>query len=165
MNTQLPQGPQSDSYKIYLSVNVIDDTEGLTFYQIESPIIVTPNNDLASSISNSMLTNDPSSQIVSQMNSHNLNLVSKSVISMSTVLNVESSGTNSSSSANEQTATLRGYMAEKMSDISVSDVSSIKVISSTLSVLTKTLQQVSSSTAVYIYSFNKIYRVTSKYLD
>lgn len=162
---QLPQGPDTDSYFIYLFVNIIDDTDGTTVYLLPTPVTVKPNNQLANSLAESISSNDASSPMVIELNSGNLNLVSKNVISLATVFNIQSSMSlnsnntlnNSAVSANDtaaiaqinnQMASLREFLVNKMIGLSVSDISSIKVISSALSVATQTVQQVSATTAV-----------------
>ena len=66
ISLQLPQGPQSDSYKIYLSVNIIDDTNGVTNYYVKNnPIIVKPNDALALSLMQSIIANDQNNQFIS----------------------------------------------------------------------------------------------------
>jgi hypothetical protein len=159
ISLQLPQGPQSDSYKIYLSVNIIDDTNGVTNYYVKNnPIIVKPNEALALSLMQSVKKNDQNNQFMAGLNSGNLNMVAANIIALSSVFNTESeaslnaSNTNTSDNNNNNNdkATIRDYMAQKVTQLSVSDISSIKVIGSALSKLTETPQQVSSNTAVNI---------------
>ena len=144
ISLQLPQGPQSDSYYIYLSVNVIDDSDGSTTFTISSPVQVLPNNNTG--IFESILADKSSSQtILEQLNSGNLNLISSTVISLANSLNNQNSFFNFS---NDQQALIRKYLMDKLTPLSVSDISSLKVLSSALSVLTQTYDQVSASLAV-----------------
>ena len=162
ISLQLPQGPQTDAYKIYLSVNIIDDTNGVTNYYVKNnPIIVKPNDALALSVMQSIKNNDQNNQFISGLNSGNLNMVAANIIALSSVFNTESeaslntSNTNTSNNNvdNNDKANIRDYMAQKVTQLSVSDVSSIKVIGSALSKLTETPQQVSSNTAVIIKKY------------
>ena len=160
LNVQLPQGPDTDSFKIYLSVNVIDDTNGYTSYAITRPVIVSPNDELANNLADSIENNDYSSPLFVSLNSGNLNLVAKNVIALSTAFNFQSSSSSNSSSGqnnansneqntqNNQVAQLRQYLVEKISSLSVSDISSIKVISTALSSSTTTPSQITTNTAV-----------------
>ena len=142
---QLPEGPSSDSYKIYLFVNIIDDTDGTTVYYLPNPVIVTPNNNLATSLADSITSSDPNCQFLVELNSGNLNTVSKNVISLATVFNIQSESQTAASSSssgtvnltqidqvNNQMATLREFLVNKVTELSVSDISSIKVISSAI---------------------------------
>jgi hypothetical protein len=173
ISLQLPQGPQSDSYKIYLSVNVIDDTNGITNYYVKNnPIIVIPDDALAQSLRQSMRANDQNNQFIAGLNSGNLNLIAANVIAMSSVYNAESealintsiTNTSKNNDNNNEKAAMRDYMAQKMTQMSVYDVSSIKVMGSALSKLTEIPEQVSSNTAViiknivFIYYFNILMR-------
>ena len=157
---QLPQGPATDSYFIYLFVNIIDDTQGTTVFQLSTPVTVKPNDQLANSLAESISSNqDAGSPLILELNSGNLNLVSKNVIALSTVFNIQSAASNSTSSSvntsaveqmNNQMASLREFLVNKVASLSVSDISSIKVISSALSAATQSTEQVSSSTAVIL---------------
>ena len=151
----MPQGPESDSYKIYLFVNVIDDSSGTTTYPISTPVVVTPNDKLADYLATMLATNDPSSQLNVALNSGNLNLVAKNVIALTTVFNIQSSSNSSGnmsdalSGQNNKMADLREFMVKKVTDLSVTDISSVKVISSALSASTQTYDQITTNTAVF----------------
>ena len=158
VSIQLPQGPASDAYQIYLFVNVIDDTEGTTVYNLPTPVAVLPNNLLAASLADSISSNDPTSQILMDLNSGNLNVVAKNVIALTSVFNIQSQSTtttapNATASFNNQMAELREFMISKVTDLSISDMSSIKVISSALSAATGVPQQISTKTAVILQKF------------
>lgn len=155
MNIQLPQGPEFDFYKIYLFVNVIDDSFGTTVFTITTPVNVFPDYQLANSLAASISNNDPNSPILQALNSGNLNIIAKNVIALTTVFNIQSSSNSSSymsfdsiNALNNQMANLRNFMVNRIVELSISDISSIKVISSALSVATQTYQQISTNTAV-----------------
>jgi hypothetical protein len=147
LHLQLPQGPQTDSFLIYLSVNIIDDFNGKTTYQLLMPVEVLPNNN-NSNIFEAILTNSGESlsfETLSELNSGNLNLISKNVIFLSNALNSQNM---LSSFDNDQKALVREYLLDKLNIISVSDISSIKVLSSAMSVVTQIPSQASSNLAV-----------------
>lgn len=167
MTVQLPQGPDSDLNRIYIFVNVIDDQSGTMIYDIPTPVTVLPDNQLATNLANSISTNDPSCSALIALNSGNLNLVAKNVIGLTSVFNIQSLGnpvqtlTSSPSSSNTDTnltsqintlnnqfADLREFMVNIVSNLSVTDLSSIKVISSALSAATQTPSQITTNTAV-----------------
>ena len=141
-------------------VNIIDDTDGTTVYRLLNPITVKPNNVLIERLVELILYNDTSSPLLLELNSGNINLVSKNVIALATGFNIQSSSSSSlnsnssrnSSSAiyqmNNQMAVLREILVRKVVDLSVSNISSMKVISSALSVATQAVEQVSSDLAV-----------------
>ena len=152
---QLPQGPDSDGNKIYLFVNVIDDTYGVTVYNLPQPVVVTPNNNLADQLASLITTNDPNSPFLQDLNSGNVNLVAKNVIALTSVFNIQSlspSASNASTtvtnSANDQKASLREFLIGKVTELTVSDMSSIKVISSALSTASANTDQISRNSAV-----------------
>ena len=149
---KLPQGPAYDSYKLYLFVNIIDDTYGVTVFNITRPVIVMPNFNLADSLTSSITTNDPNSPFLRDLNSGNLNLVAKNVIALSSVFNIQSlssaTNKNSSQADNDQKSQLREYLISKVVDLSVSHMSSIKVISSALASASANTEQISRNSAV-----------------
>ena len=153
---QLPQGPSDDSYQIYLYVNIIDDTDGTTTFHLRNSVIVTPNNELATNLADSIKANEVNNPFLIELNSGNLNLVCKNVIALSTVFNIQSNTLPSAQSSqnenafNDQMALLREFMVNKVARMSVTTVSSVKVISSALSTGTQTTTQVSSNSAVNI---------------
>ncbi len=164
LTIQLPQGPQSDSYFVYLSVNIIDDFNGKTTSQLPMPVQVLPNNN-DSNIFEAILTNNGESlntETMIELNSGNLNLISKNVISLSNALNSQDV---LSSFDNDQKAMVREYLMDKLNIISVSDISSIKVLSSAMSVVTQIPNQASSNLAVWVfilsYTFNLKLKIKS----
>ena len=96
MEIELPQGAESDSYKLYLFVNIIDDLGGTLVYNLKSPVIVESNEDLKESLSSEILGSDQSndistsSEFVQQLNSGDIKTVSKNVINMATAFNLDS---------------------------------------------------------------------------
>ena len=154
---QLPQGPDYDAYKLYLFVNIIDDTYGTTVYKIAQPVTVMPNDNLANNLAASIASNDPNSPFLQNLNSGNLNLVAKNVIALTSVFNIQglssssitTTPSNSTSNAvNDQKAALREFLIGKVAELSVSDISSIKVIASALSSASANTDQISKNAAV-----------------
>jgi hypothetical protein len=89
LNIQLPQGPDTDSYNIYLFVNVIDDSLGTTVYNLPNPVQVKPNENLANELLGDILSNDPRSPFLSNLQSGNLNTIAKTIIGIASVFNIE----------------------------------------------------------------------------
>jgi hypothetical protein len=166
LRVQLPQGPDYDLNRIYIFVNVIDDQSGTTVFDIPMPVTVLPDNQLATNLANSISTNDPACPALVALTSGNLNLVTKNVIGLTSVFNIQSNGAMASSSntntnvtsqintVNNQFAELREFMVNIVSNLSVTDLSSIKVISSALSAATQTPSQITANAAV---NYNKFF--------
>ena len=152
INFQLPQGPQSDTYKIYLVVNVKDNSNGVTTYNISTPVTVLPNDTSVQSLTDSILNlngNGSNSQILNSLNSGDTNLVTSNVLALTSLINAQSTSDNSSSNSdNSQMILLRDFMADKVTQLSVTDVNSIRMIGAALSSITQETQQVSVNTAV-----------------
>ena len=104
------------------------------------------------------MTNGPTGSLLVALNSGNLNLVSSNVIALSTVLNIPITSSYSNSTENEllnnDMADLREFLVEKVSTLSISDISSVKVISSALASATQSTGQISSKTAVKYFDFD-----------
>ena len=150
INFQLPQGPQSDTYKIYLAVNVKDNSNGVTTYNISTPVNVLPNDTSVQSLTDSILNlNGSNSQILNSLNSGDTNLVTSNVLALTSLITAQSTSDNSSSNSdNSQMILLRDFMADKVTQLSVTDVNSIRMIGAALSSITQETQQVSVNTAV-----------------
>ena len=144
-NLKLPQGPSTDSYFIYLSVNIIDDTNGVTTYTLTNPVVVLPNSNLVLELKNS----SNNTLLIAELNSGNLNLVACNSLAISTSLNMEFNSSQSMSQIN-QISELKEYLVERVTQFSVSDSSSFSTIASTLSSLTQIPNHVSSNMAVII---------------
>ena len=135
-------------------MNIIDDSFGKVIYNIPSAVVVIPNNELANLISDSILNQNPYCQAYIYLNSSNLNLIAKNVIALSTVFNIQSSDSSNiindtfKQVLNNQMASLREFFIEKIVNLSISDMSSIKLMASALSASTDTPEQISSRIAV-----------------
>ena len=119
---------------------------------------------MADQLAATITSNDPNSPFLQDINSGNVNLVAKNVIALTSVFNIQalsgsqtqsnsSSSTSSSSPiqanpVNDQQASLREFLIGKVADLSVSDMSSIKVISSALSAASANTEQISKNAAV-----------------
>ena len=57
---QLPPGLESYSYELSLHVNINDESDGITQYNIPGHIIVKPNNDFINSLSQNILDGNSS---------------------------------------------------------------------------------------------------------
>lgn len=133
----------------------------MTVYNITRPIIVVPNLNLANILAESIASNDMNSPFIQALNSGNLNLVAKNVIALSSVFNIQSlsSATNfkSSQEDNEQKSQLREYLISKVVELSVSHMSSIKVISSSLASASTNTEQLTRNSAVNLKKSWKIF--------
>lgn len=157
ISVQLPQGPDYDSFKIYLFVNIIDDSGGITVYKLLNPVYVYPNEEATYRVVNEILENNPRSLIVTNLNSGNLKTVTNFVSILSTQINMQNmiaaanstNETNSTLSAErENNAILREICISKVSELSISDLSSIKLFASALSTSTSVSKEISRASAV-----------------
>ena len=107
-----------------------------------------PNNNLVTDLTDSILTNNPNSRLLTGLNSGNLNQVTQNVIGFALSLNME---TASITQSNNQIAFIKDYLINKIDQLSISDTKSVIVISSALSELTTVPEQISSKSAVKIF--------------
>ena len=144
-------------------MNIIDDTDGTTVYTLPYPVTVYPNDNYTYSIIETLIDTNTyvdntdmtktisTNQILLELNSGNLNLVAKNVVILAAVFNTMSTASSSlSSDKHNQMTNLREFMVNKIAQLSVSDVSSMKVILSALSVATKNATQITKSMAVSV---------------
>ena len=139
----MPQGAVEDNYNIYIYVNIVDNENGRTVYHLSSPIQVLPNSQSADIFISVIDSIDPANKISQDLNSQNINLVSKNVLVIASILN-----RHSSTLTNEQKANIREYLINKIISLTLTDISSIKIISTALSLLTYSSDQVSKALSV-----------------
>jgi hypothetical protein len=87
LKTQLSLGPDYDGYKMYISVKIYDDFNGVTTFNISKPLNVTSDAQITANIMNQLINKDPSSSVFKTLNNANLNDAAKSVISLASTLN------------------------------------------------------------------------------
>ena len=167
-------GPANDYYQMYISVNIVDDFNGITTFTIPSPVNVTADSDATNSLIDSIISSDASSTFLKSLQSGDLKTVAKNVIALASTLNSMiydetsisnsssnntlssgSSGSNSNSSSSSFSEQQRNQKAEArealmnfVAQIPVSSASSAKVLSSTISVLTRKTSEINMNTAV-----------------
>ena len=64
----MESGPSDDSNRIYLIVNIIDNFNGVTVFDISNPIQVVSDNQLENSLLNQISSNDKSSDLLQKIN-------------------------------------------------------------------------------------------------
>ncbi len=136
-----------------MRVHIIDDSNGVTEYDISIPVSVLPSpNQILSNSTQSILYNNAYSELLLQINSGNLNLIALNLISLVRTFNMENFN-NLSSQLNTQNINKQSefleFLLDKINELSISDTSSMKVIGSCLSELTKESDFVSSKIAVF----------------
>jgi hypothetical protein len=135
-----------------LTVHIIDDSNGVTVYVISIPVSVLPSsNQILSDLTQSILCNFAYSEQLLQINSGNLNLIALNLISLVRTFNMENFN-NLSSQLNTQNKNKQSefleFFLDKLNEISISDTSSMKIMGSCLSELTRQSDFVSSKIAV-----------------
>jgi hypothetical protein len=191
LKTQLSLGPDYDYYRMYLSVNIVDDFNGITTFTLPNPVNVTADTAATNNLISSLVSSDPSSGFLKTLQSGDLNTVAKNVIALASTLNSlvdddsssSSSSSNSSSSSSDssgssssgssgssassgtassatnsaaqqqknQKAEARAALMNFVSQMPVTSPSSAKVLSSTISVLTRKTSEISMGTAVIYF--------------
>lgn len=151
---QLPQGPESDSYKLYIYVNIIDESYGFTTYHVAKPVQVYPNTELVEKLLKTSLTNDPRNQAVVNLNTGNLKTVASFVTTLTTEINQKETFITNETDYNQtiaehnKKAELREVLINQLKDMPISDISSIKLFSTALSSTTQDTKEISRAAAV-----------------
>jgi hypothetical protein len=151
---QLPQGPQTDQYKIYLSVNIKDNDNGVVAYNITNPVIVMSNDTSVKFFYESIKANITSNEVLMSLKSGDLNLVTSNAIALSFLINTAQINTTDNSSTNIdniQKAVIKEFMAEKVTQLRFTDMKSVNLIETALLSITELPQQVTFYMAVKIF--------------
>ena len=92
VNITLPQGPSYDEYRISIFVQIIDDCDAITVYNIPYKITVQPKPGLLEDVTSQLLGNQmsASSPFFKDLLSGDLNLCAKNIISMQSIANSQS---------------------------------------------------------------------------
>ena len=149
ISLQLPQGSQSDFYKLYIYVSIIDDSNGKTVYTFSNPVYVYPNKNQTSFLAEvyqSLFNNDPTNQLIVDLNSQSLNPVCNSVVLLAS--NMNSQSVLAEPKLINEMSKLRESLLNRVLELSLSNTSSFKMISSAVGQLTSVPEQISSSIGV-----------------
>lgn len=87
ISSQLPVGAVYDSYNLYISVNIIDNDNGVTTYQIANPVVVQPAQSDLASIIQQLLDPNSANSLNSILYSGNSQLTTQTILSISSMLN------------------------------------------------------------------------------
>lgn len=87
VSIQLPPGLSTDFDQIYVFVQIFDDSESMTVFNLEMPIVVKTNPVLANSLMDSLLTNDPNSTLASKILTGDLHTSASNIVSFAALLN------------------------------------------------------------------------------
>lgn len=158
----LPAGPSEDSYKIYLYIRIIDDSNGFTTFKINNPVQVFINKStIETTIANlNGLTNCP---FVNSLQTGNLQEVAQTGQSLAMTLNsmdfTDSDGNPLNESelniATNKRANARAILTSFITETPISDIQSIKLISSVMgTIVDKTSENTDS---VSVSSFKSLH--------
>jgi hypothetical protein len=129
-----------------LFVRIIDSNYGVTIYYLPQNLNVSLDQNLIASLTSSLLSNDPSSSIINVLSSGSIQQTTQYTIAIGNAYNNLSS-TNSTISLDTRVSA-RAILVSTVCNIPVSDISSVKLIASSLSSLTNTVGENSLSSAV-----------------
>lgn len=90
LSTALPQGAVYDSYNLYISVEIVDDNEGIAYFDIATPVVVSPDTTYVQNIIDSLINIDPKLSQNAQMFKGDSQLSMQIILSISSVLNGKS---------------------------------------------------------------------------
>ena len=92
MAYELPLGPAFDKYKMYLYVEVIDNDDGSTRFEINTPVTVRENTELLADLMSSITNFDPTSETNVKLFSGKPQVVLQVVNSITSMLNNQGFG-------------------------------------------------------------------------
>jgi hypothetical protein len=88
--TQLPQGAVYDSYNMYVSIEIVDQDDGISYYAIQNPIVVAPNMSLVNSMIDKLISAHPKLPQNVDLFKGDSQLTIQTILSISSVLNGQS---------------------------------------------------------------------------
>ena len=155
---QLPAGPSDDDHKIFLYAKIIDNAGGLTVFNLPTPVQVVENKALTDSLMSQILSNSPNSDFLNKIQTGSLQESSKSILAISTMINMDTSSsqssTNGSSSEDDEAVNQRKKVREQLMNVvsgfTISDLSSIRLVTSVLSSLASNPNEISTTSSVII---------------
>lgn len=149
--TQFPSGDSSNSNRLYIFVQVFDNSGGITPFYITSPVIVILQAAALASSGQDVLSMSPSSPLVQSITSSDISVASSAIIAFSSSLNqAASNSTSNSSLQTTQVQEIAQVFVNSIASYDLTDLSSIKAASSALSVVSSDPSLITSNTATQI---------------
>ena len=87
MRIQLPQGPSYDSYLIRLFVQISDDLNGITRYDLPTPITVQPDPIITNQLIQAVLSNDMTTDLMQRIKTGSLQSSTQAMNSFTSAIN------------------------------------------------------------------------------
>lgn len=149
--TQLPTGESSNSNRLYLFVQIFDNSGGISAFYIASYLVVQLNSATLVASQSDILSMSSSSPIVQSLSSSDISVASSAIIAFSSSFNAASNSSNASSSQLSQAQQVSQLFVSAISNYDLTSMSSMKAAASALSVVSANPEYVSSDTAVLTF--------------
>ncbi len=139
--------------KARLYVRIIDNMGGVTIYHIPEPVTITLQTSIISDILASMLSNNCANQVVNNLQTGSMQLTSQLSQAVSNSLN-QMATTDSSGNTNiDDRVAVRDILVTYLSNLPISDASSVKLVSSSFSSVSGKIEENSLKTSVCVFFF------------
>ena len=163
MSLLLPLGAESDSFRVYLTVKIIDNNYGQTSYDLLQTVTVYPNIAKTSELMLDIMDNYLNSSLAKTLQENGIKAFSQNMISFASMLNYENSLNSSSTSVANTTAgslvqvadeatnsrsKVRDSMLKLVDTLKASHMGSVKLISTMMAMITYSLDELSIDSAV-----------------
>ena len=159
---QLPQGPPPE-YKVRLFVQIIDDGDGITVYDINEDIFVYPNSAESNKLVDDVL-NNPNSSYLNTLQTGNLQSIGQQMSSFTSTLNMVASADQPDQQADKR-GMVRDILMNSVGSMNASDMSGVKVIASMLSSISGSVDEISLTSAVSDASWKSSFLLELSQLD
>lgn len=83
---QLPHGPEEDNYKIFVYVDVYDDSDGITRFDIPNQVVVEPNEDKINQLIENFLAPN-NSEFIDTFKNASVQTTSTFILSLTAMIN------------------------------------------------------------------------------
>ena len=131
--TTLPAGSSTDSNKLYIFVQVFDNSGGITVYYISTPVVVVMTTTSLFQTQADILSGSSSNPSVKSMQSPDLSVASSSIIAYASSFNQMAVSAYLSPEQIETAKKVNAIFVQYLINFNLSDLSSIKAASSVLS--------------------------------
>jgi hypothetical protein len=154
LTTKLPQGNPEDDYQLYVTVLIKDESNGITRFEFNHSIQVYPDPNLKNELIMALVNKDIRNDFYNSLKSGNLKETAGNILGLVSMLNIRPNVSNSTGNvtfnATEENykAIARIELVTALGALTVSDISSIKLISAALDGLSNDPAQTSRDSAV-----------------
>ncbi len=94
LTTVLPKGDEIDNYQLYIFIQIIDDSSGISRFMINETVTVLPDENIKNNLVDQLVSQSVTSDFFNSLKSGSLKDTSTNVLALTSLLNVASNSSN-----------------------------------------------------------------------